>query len=407
MHYNKYFIKDIAQISEEKHIAYIGNKMTGDWIKIPKICMDTINYSYENKILVGDTIKFYEDEDDKIYYKKILKNLDNMDLLSTCYIEKAVLNRLEKVTFALTEQCNLKCNFCSMDSHIDKNEEIDYDTVIRIIRNIMKLKPKKLILTGGEPLMRRDFLDILKYIKDNYDTKVQLMTNATLIDESIVDKLTSNLYAIDISIDGYDKESCDSVRGKGTFDKINHNIDLLKKKKFRNISLSMVLGEHNYSTVDKFNKFCEDKELKAVSRYFIRMGRGEYNKVYLSNEKDIMFIPNIDYKPYLRCHTCKPGITQIYIDYKGDVYPCSLLRDSKYKMIDAIKIDSSFVSNIFNKELKVYKEIEKLSTLNYFKCKDCKNKFFCNNCLSIMDTLVNDDDLFTHNCNKIKEIINI
>ncbi|NJA28455.1 hypothetical protein GSQ33_00020, partial [Clostridioides difficile] len=52
MHYNKYFIKDIAQISEEKHIAYIGNKMTGDWIKIPKICMDTINYSYENKILV-------------------------------------------------------------------------------------------------------------------------------------------------------------------------------------------------------------------------------------------------------------------------------------------------------------------------------------------------------------------
>ncbi|NMU17025.1 hypothetical protein HGQ82_11855 [Clostridioides difficile] len=73
MHYNKYFIKDIAQISEEKHIAYIGNKMTGDWIKIPKICMDTINYSYENKILVGDTIKFYEDEDDKIYYKKNTK----------------------------------------------------------------------------------------------------------------------------------------------------------------------------------------------------------------------------------------------------------------------------------------------------------------------------------------------
>lgn len=404
---NEYFIRDISEISEFGDTVYIGNRITGEWFKMPKICMDTINYSYENKITVGDTIKFYEDEDDKMYYKKILKNLENIGLLSNNYIEKTCLKCLDKITFAITNRCNLKCPFCSMDSSSEKCEDLDYDTIINIIQNIMKFTPKKLVLTGGEPLMRKDFFNILKYVRKNYDTRIQLMTNATLINESNVELLTDNLYAIDISMDGYDKNSCDSVRGNGTFDKVNKSIELLKRKKFKNISLSMVFGENNYNMLERFKEFCRNKGIKSVERGFYRKGRGKFNNIYLKNQKDVIFIPpDFDTKFKLKGHTCGAGITEIYVDYNGEIYPCSLLNGKKYKMINALKVDDDFISKVLKKELDIYKRIDNLNTLNYHKCSSCKNKFFCNDCLAIMDKLVDNDDLFKHNCSNIKKIMN-
>lgn len=402
---DKYFVKDVSEIAECEDTVYIGNKITGEWFKMPKICMDTINYSYENKIAVGDTIKFYEDENDKTYYKKILKNLKNIGLLSNNYMEKTSLKCLNKITFAITNRCNLKCPFCSMDAGSEKCEDLDYDTIINIIQNIMKFAPKKLVLTGGEPLIRKDFFDILKYIKKNYDTRIQLMTNATLINESNIELLTDNLYAIDISIDGYDKDSCDSVRGNGTFDKVNKSVKLLKMKNFKNISLSMVFGENNYNMLERFKGFCRNKGVKSAERSFYRMGRGQLDNIYLKDPKDVAFITDFDINFKLKGHTCGTGATQIYVDYNGEVYPCSLLNGNKYKMINALEIDDDFISKVLKKELDIYKKIDNLNTLNYHKCNNCKNKFFCNNCLAIMDKLVDNDDLFEHNCSNIKKIM--
>ncbi len=85
--------------------------------------------------------------------------------------------------------------------------------------------------------------EILSYTKEKFKGKIRLSTNATLIKENQVDEIIDGLYAMEISLDGYDELSCSKVRGKGVFTKVINLIKYIKSKGFNNIGLSMVVGK--------------------------------------------------------------------------------------------------------------------------------------------------------------------
>ena len=74
-------------------------------------------------------------------------------------------------------------------------------------------------------------------------------THAASIQEAPIIEKVNN---IDISLDGADEESCSVIRGKGVFDRVVNNIDILKQKGFENISLSMVLSNNNLRYAQQF-----------------------------------------------------------------------------------------------------------------------------------------------------------
>lgn len=103
----------------------------------------------------------------------------------------------------------------------------------------------KLVFSGGEPMVRSDFWEILDYTRKNYKGKIDIATNATLINEANVDRLIANVNRLDISIDGIDEDSCSEIRGKGVFNKVIRSINLLKERGFDEIYLSMVISDYN------------------------------------------------------------------------------------------------------------------------------------------------------------------
>ncbi len=402
---NKYYIKDSVNISTEDDEVYISAKFKPDWFKFSKVCLDILNYSFDKQITVGESLELFNDDSDKIYFKKILKNLDNMGVLMSTPILNIYASRLNKVTFAITNKCNLKCSFCSQNSSMNSGEELSFDEIKTIIDKIMMFNPLKIVLTGGEPMIRKDFFDIIDYIKGNYKVDIQLCTNATLIDKYNINKLKNNINAVDLSIDGYDEESCSRDRGKGVYEKVVNSIKLLKTIGINNISASMVVGNHNIDVVDKFMRFCEDKNITPIKREFMSIGRGKESIKYLKDEMDSMFYP--DYKSIdkkICARTCGSGIIQLYVDHRGDMYPCSLLDTDEYKICSALDFDKNIIEKIYKKEINVYKNLEALSPLNYYKCKDCKYKLFCNNCIANMKIMIENDDIFEHNCRKLRSI---
>lgn len=405
---NKYFLNCICEKIINNNQVILSNKVNGRWIKIPIECYEVIKYSVDNELQLDNLYDVFQENEDKKYYQRVINELESIGLISDSIISEFRLKRINKISFSPTNRCNLSCDYCCVDSKIDNNDYLETSQVKKVIDNIARLNPRILTITGGEPLIRDDFLEILDYVKEKFKGKIILSTNATLIKERQIDDIINDLYAIEISLDGYDELSCSKVRGKGVFSKILNVIKLIKLKGFENIGLSMVVGKNNEKDIDKFNKLNEDLGTTSIIRNFMNIGRGNENySRYLDNKLDIDYICKDDYvdKNSLCSNMCKAGVNQISIDYKGDVYPCPNLEYKDLKMFNILEFNENILENILNRKMDIFTRFDKLKPVNIEKCKDCKVNLFCTTCPSKIYTLKKDKKMFDLNCEKMKNIL--
>ncbi len=141
----------------------------------------------------------------------------------------------------LTERCNSQCRYCyekserefgeklnekfKFDFSAPENSEVD---VKELRKFILKDKEPKIIFYGGEPLVNRGkIVEIMDAIPE---AKYYMQTNGKLLHE-LPSEYMNRFSKILISIDG-DKERTDFNRGKGTYDLVLKNLDLIRKNGF-------------------------------------------------------------------------------------------------------------------------------------------------------------------------------
>lgn len=138
----------------------------------------------------------------------------------------------------LTENCQARCVSCDYWKTRWK-DGIDTDRAVALIDEIDSLGIGSLRFTGGEPLIRKDFFEILSRSRARNFTKIIIQTNGLLIQrfhEQINDSPITN---VNVSIDGM-RESNDRIRGvQGYFDRALEGIRLLRNKK---IAFSVTLN---------------------------------------------------------------------------------------------------------------------------------------------------------------------
>lgn len=124
------------------------------------------------------------------------------------------------VEWLLSEQCNLKCEFCSSSHYTDQHRRLPDKVVFDIAQDIINLRVFSVILSGGEPLLHPQVYRIIQMLSKG-GVQVLLPTNGTLIDETVVECLKeSGVGAVQVSIDGKDEKTHDKLRGvKGVFKK--------------------------------------------------------------------------------------------------------------------------------------------------------------------------------------------
>ncbi len=109
-------------------------------------------------------------------------------------------------------------------------DDLSYSECCRVIEQIAEYAPFILVLSGGEPLWRRDVFDLASYATEK-DIRVALATNGTLIDEAMAHRIhEAGIQRVSISLDGADPVTHDTFRGhKGAFDAAVRGIKLLKE----------------------------------------------------------------------------------------------------------------------------------------------------------------------------------
>lgn len=155
----------------------------------------------------------------------VLVQIEGKRICSTSSFEKKLDRSLH---LYLTNACNLRCPHCYMNSGLRTHSELSTEEVLDIISKFKQAGGTKIVLSGGEVLMRPDFPFIIKACKTNALT-VEVLTNGTLWNKEIIEEVVFSIDKIQISIDGYCEEENAKVRGVGSFNKAISTVELLSQ----------------------------------------------------------------------------------------------------------------------------------------------------------------------------------
>ena len=145
---------------------------------------------------------------------------------------------------SLTDQCNLRCLYCSPKAIQDKlasGELLSYEELLRVIRIAAELGIKKVRLTGGEPLVRKNidhFIHGLGEIPGLND--IRLTTNGVLLGKYAEKLYQAGVRKLNISLDTLKAERFQEITGADLFDTVWASIEKVLAMEFSPVKLNMV-----------------------------------------------------------------------------------------------------------------------------------------------------------------------
>lgn len=182
------------------------------------------------------------------------------------------------VFWDITNECNLCCAHCYNPNERFRKDELSNEEIKRILEEISVFGVKKIVFSGGEPLLRKDFLDIANYASSLKFKSIGMATNGTLIDRETARLLRAANLDIQVSIDGDSAEIHDLMRGvKGAFDRAVHGIKLLLEEGNR-VSVCTTATKLNVYRIDGIIRLMRDLGIENYRvQSFMPIGRGKMN----------------------------------------------------------------------------------------------------------------------------------
>jgi radical SAM protein with 4Fe4S-binding SPASM domain len=190
------------------------------------------------------------------------------------------------ISWNLTKGCNLLCTHCylptnntqtTLNQNIPSSDELDTDAAFKVINDIAEINPNIiLILTGGEPLLRRDIFDLSRHASGK-GMMVLLGTNACLINDDVAKRLKdSGVSGIGISLDSMRPDVHDSIRGlKGSWEKAIEGMRACKRNGLE-IQIQTTVFRKNYDEIPDVVAFANEMGAKVFNLFFlVCTGRGQ------------------------------------------------------------------------------------------------------------------------------------
>lgn len=162
---------------------------------------------------------------------------------------------LRQLFLELTERCNEHCVHCGSrcgdTAPVEELTLAEYKRILDDVARDFDLSKLRLAVTGGEPLLRKDFFDILSYAKEK-GFAWGMTTNATLIDDDTAKRLYAcGMRTVSVSIDGT-RETHDRFRGiPGAYDRAMRGVEALTKQPFDNVQITSVITKESIGELDE------------------------------------------------------------------------------------------------------------------------------------------------------------
>lgn len=167
-----------------------------------------------------------------------------------------------RVGLQITKYCNLKCSYCYVNFNTYKNiNEITLEEIFIFIDKLYDYGTRWIWFLGGEPLSRDDFGEIIDYVHSK-GMFCDMNSNGLFVNEKSI-KAIKKLDMVSFSLDG-NKEITDYYRGRGVYDALLRNVEILKKHNV-NVRFHSILTKKTAATLPDMVKL--SNKLKAPFNY--------------------------------------------------------------------------------------------------------------------------------------------
>lgn len=203
-------------------------------------------------------------------------------------------NRIhDYLRISITDNCNFRCTYCMPDENISFLKQqflMSSDEIFAISKTFVDLGVNKIRLTGGEPLLRKDFGEIILKLS-LLPIKIGITTNGLLIHKFLNEIVKTNISSINISLDSLNSEKFKFITQRNHFDKVWENIMLCLSKNIHvKLNVVIIKGTNDNELLD-FVKLTKNLPIHIRFIEFMPFDQNNWSpQKVLSNHKALEII---------------------------------------------------------------------------------------------------------------------
>lgn len=297
--------------------------------------------------------------------------------------------KLKEITIEVTQQCPNRCIYCSSLSDMEKTEALDFVTICKVADDAEALGATSVSLSGGEPFLREDIVEIIDYLKAKglkvrvYSSGIYFNGQYTTIPTSLLESVKDKVDALIFNYETIDAELYASIMGTEP-----GNLALLDETIKTAVELGIPVEAHlvpmrcNYKQIPEVVRKLYSMGVKNVS--FLRLvsqGRVLENREQVDlntdEEKELQQILESLKETYhdkirlglpfsSKRATCRTGTVKLTVRYDGYVFPCEAFKDGmmtfkgfapeniRVKRLTEIYRDSEYIKAVREELAKYY-----------------------------------------------------
>ncbi|BAB60222.1 molybdenum cofactor biosynthesis protein moaA [Thermoplasma volcanium GSS1] len=182
----------------------------------------------------------------------------------------------------LNTTCNFNCFFCHMEGTEISGEALKPEEIERVVKIAHKFGVNKIKLTGGEPTLRRDLIDIVKRIRKYITGNISMTTNGVMLPILAYELKKAGLDRVNISMHAFDEDTFQAITGVNSRDRIIKAIDAANEAGLTPVKINfVVLRDLNVDQIPDMIELAAEKHAILQLIEYETTREGESSKEYL------------------------------------------------------------------------------------------------------------------------------
>jgi cyclic pyranopterin phosphate synthase len=166
--------------------------------------------------------------------------------------------RVDNLRISLTQNCDFSCFFCHREGENQSGGEITASDIERIVKHASNFGVQLVKLTGGEPLLREDILDIVRRISPLVPD-LSMTTNGVLLEDLAWDLKEAGLTRVNISIHSLDSEVYRKITGSNDLERVKRSVNSAVDAGLLPVKVNMtILRGYNEDSIEDMMDFASD-----------------------------------------------------------------------------------------------------------------------------------------------------
>ena len=304
----------------------------------------------------------------------------NLDKVKDTYNRPIISLRI-----SITNRCNIQCFYCHHDGMLATNEEMTPEEIFKIVKIAKNLGVEKIRLSGGEPLVRSDIVEIVNKINTLNFKDISITTNGIFLGKYAEDLVSAGLKRVNVSLDTLKPETYQCLTKKDYLNNVKEGILKAVDAGLYPVKINMVVmkGINDTEIHDMFGfckdnglilqlieiletDNCEDNDFNEKFHYDMTPLEQEFEslasevrvrefmqdrKKYYIDGGEVEIVRPIDNTKF--CENC----TRLRITPEGKIKPCLLRNDNLVDLVGHIRAGESeenlekiFLEAIYSRE---------------------------------------------------------